>query len=282
MLRDSIRRIVLGIVASLPLAALPLTVLPLSATGARAADDQIARGKYLVTIGICGSCHTPNLAGGRKVGNLVSANITSDSASGLGGWSEQQIVEALRNGKRPDGSDVRPPMGVFFYRDLSDTDAHAIAAYLRQVPAAPTSFQRAPVSGPPPKFGATVTSVPDTPHSDKLAYGRYVAVTVSHCMQCHTPRVGGLPDLERMGAGGNGYTGADGRTAVSANLTPGNPGGIAGWTDAQVKQAITKGVRPDGSKLVPVMDFDFYEQMTPEDLDALVGFLRSLKPVPPT
>ena len=92
MLRDSIRRIVLGIVASLPLAALPLTVLPLSATGARAADDQIARGKYLVTIGICGSCHTPNLAGGRKVGNLVSANITSDSASGLGGWSEQQIL----------------------------------------------------------------------------------------------------------------------------------------------------------------------------------------------
>jgi hypothetical protein len=85
-----------------------------------------------------------------------------------------------------------------------------------------------------------------------------------------------------MGAGGNGYTGSDGRTAVSANITPGNPTGIATWTDAQVKTAITTGVRPDGSKLVPVMDFDFYEQMTPDDLDALVGFLRTLKPVPPT
>ena len=251
-------------------------------SGARAADDQIARGKYLVTIGICGSCHTPNYSGGRKTGGILSANLTPDTETGLGNWTEDQIVEALRNGKRPDGSDVRPPMGVFFYRGLSDTDAHAIAAYLHQVPAVKVTFQRAPVSGPPPKFGPTVTSVPDTPRSDKLANGRYLAVTVSHCMQCHSPRIEGLPDLARMGAGGNGYTGRDGRTALSANLTPGNPNGIAQWTDAQVKEAITKGVRPDGSKLVPVMDFDFYEQMKPEDLDALVGFLRTLKPVPPT
>jgi mono/diheme cytochrome c family protein len=254
----------------------------LASSNARAADDQLARGKYLVTIGICGSCHTPNYSGGRKTGGILSANLTPDKETGLGTWTEDQIVEALRNGKRPDGSDVRPPMGVFFYHDLSDTDAHAIAAYLHQVPAVKVDFQRAPVSGPPPKFAAPVAHVADTPMSDKPAYGRYLAVTVSHCMQCHSPRVNGLPDLSRMGAGGNGYTGRDGRTALSANITPGNPTGIATWTDAQVKEAITKGVRPDGSKLVPVMDFDFYEQMKPEDLDMLVGFLRTLKPVPPT
>ena len=273
MLNDSIRR---GFVPGV------LALMLLSSTGARAADDQLARGKYLVTIGICGSCHTPNFAGGRKVGAIVSANLTPDKDGGLGSWTEAQIVEALRNGKRPDGSDVRPPMGVFFYRGLSDADAHAIAAYLHRVPAVPMTFQRAPVSGPPPKFGPTVTSVTDTPKADKIAYGRYLAVTVSHCMQCHSPRIDGQPDLARMGAGGNGYTGRDGRAALSANITPGNPTGIAAWTDAQVKEAITKGVRPDGSKLVPVMDFDFYEQMAPEDLDALVGFLRTLKPVPPT
>jgi mono/diheme cytochrome c family protein len=258
-----------------------LAALLLSSMTARAADDQLARGKYLVTIGICGSCHTPNLAGGRKVGPILSANITSDKETGIGGWTEQQVVDALRNGKRPDGTPVRPPMGVFFYRDLSDSDAHAIAAYLLQTPAVKSAFQRAPVSGPPPKLGPTVISVADTPASDKLAHGRYLAVTVAHCMQCHSPRVDNLPDLTRIGAGGNGYTGSDGRTALSANITPGNPTGIATWTDAQLKQAITKGVRPDGSKLVPVMDFDFYEQMTPDDLDALVGFLRTLKPVPP-
>jgi mono/diheme cytochrome c family protein len=248
----------------------------------RAADDPVARGKYLVTIGICGGCHTPNLAGGRRTGGLLSANITPDKETGIGAWSDEQIIEALRNGKRPDGSDVRPPMGVFFYRNISDSDARAIVAYLRQVPPVRTTFERAPVSAPPPAYGPKVTSVADTPHSDKIAYGKYLAVTVAHCMQCHTPRANGLPDLTREGAGGNTYGAPGGGSVVSANLTPGNPNGIAGWTDAQVKQVITKGVRPNGGQLVPVMDFEFYDQMTPEDLDALVAYLRTLKPVPPS
>jgi mono/diheme cytochrome c family protein len=257
-------------------------ILGLAATAARAADDPVARGKYLIAIGICGSCHTPNLSGGRRTGGIVSTNITSDPDQGIGKWTEQQIVDAIRNGKRPDGSDVRPPMGVFFYRDLSDGDAHAMAAYLKQTAPVQTTFERAPVSAPPPKFGPTVTSVAEPSRTDKLAYGRYLGVTVAHCMQCHSPRVQGLPDLTRMGAGGNGYTAADGRTAVANDITPGNPDGIVKWTDAQLKAAITAGTRPDGSKMVPVMDFGSYAQMTAEDLDALVGFLRSLKPVPPT
>jgi len=250
-------------------------------TTARAADDPLLRGKYLATIGICSGCHLPNLAGGRKTGGIISANITSDPDSGIGKWSEQQIVDAIRNGKRPDGSDIRPPMGVFFYRELADTDARAIAVYLKQSAPVKTTFERAPVSGPPPKFGPPVVSVPEPSHADKLVYGRYLAVTVAHCMQCHSPRVQGLPDLTRMGAGGNGYTGSDGRTALSSNLTPGNPDGIVTWTDAQLKTAITTGVRPNGSRMVPIMDFELYEHMTPEDLDALVSFVRALKPVPP-
>jgi hypothetical protein len=102
-------------------------------------------------------------------------------------------------------------------------------------------------------------------------------------MQCHTPRgKDGNPDLTRLGAGGNTYnlrSGAGG--AVSANITPSNPNGLAKWSDDALKRAITHGVRPDGSKLANVMDFELYEQMTAEDLDALVAFLRSLKPVPP-
>ena len=66
---------------------------------------------------------------------------------------------------------------------------------------------------------------------------------------------------------------------MSANITPGNPNGVAKWTDDQFKAAITKGVRPDGSKLIPVMDFDMYAALTPDDLDAMVVYLRTLKPV---
>jgi mono/diheme cytochrome c family protein len=260
---------------------LGLLAAAILATPAHAGETAVERGKYLVTIGICGSCHLPNLAGSRLTGGILSANITSDKETGIGGWTREQIVDAIRNGVRPDGSRIRPPMGIFFYRELSDTDALAIADYLLTMPAVRASFQRSPVTGPAPAIAPAAATVPDTARGDTIAYGKYLAVTVSHCMQCHSPRVGGLPDLTRMGAGGNGYKAADGRTALSANITPGNLDGVVKWTDEQLKIAITTGVRPDGSKMVPVMDFEFYSQMTPADLDALVRFLRTLKPVPP-
>jgi mono/diheme cytochrome c family protein len=118
----------------------------LSTLACAAEQSAVERGQYLVTIGICGSCHTQvdaggkriasrYLAGGAKVGGLNTPNLTSDRETGLGNWTDEQIIEAIRNGRRPDGSPVRPPMGVFFYRDLSDTDVRAIVAYLRTLPA---------------------------------------------------------------------------------------------------------------------------------------------------
>lgn len=251
-------------------------------TSAVPAEDAVARGKYLATIGICASCHMPNFAGGRRTGGNLSANLTPDKETGLGAWNDDEIVEAIRNGKRPDGGPVRPSMGVFWYHDLSDTDVRAIVAFLRQLPPVRVTFSRLPVTAPPPVLRPAVTSVADVPRSDKVAYGGYIVGAVSHCLQCHTPRAkNGQPDFTRLGAGGNKLNVPGGGTAIAPNLTPGNPNGIVGWTDAQVKDAITKGVRPDGGKMVPVMDFEFYEHMTAEDLDAVVAFLRSLKPVPP-
>jgi cytochrome c553 len=57
-------------------------------------------------------------------------NITPAIETGIGEWTNQQIVEALRNGKRPDGKILGPPMPIPMYRSLSDDDATAIAAYL--------------------------------------------------------------------------------------------------------------------------------------------------------
>jgi hypothetical protein len=66
---------------------------------------------------------------------------------------------------------------------------------------------------------------------------------------------------------------------VAANITPDKVTGIGSWTDQQIKDAITKGVRPDGTKLIPLMNFAMYAKMTPQDLDAMVAYLRSIKPV---
>ncbi len=64
---------------------------------------------------------------------------------------------------------------------------------------------------------------------------------------------------------------------LSANLTPGNPQGIVKWTDAQVRQAMTTGVRPDGRRLVPPMAFDWYRTVRDDDMVALIAYVRTLK-----
>ncbi len=264
------RSILMGLVA----------VLALAAGSASAQDAAVERGKYLVTVGICQGCHMQNLAGGRRTGGNISANITPDRETGIGAWTDEQVIEAIRNGKRPDGSRVRPSMGVYWYHDLSDTDVRAIVAYLRIVPPVRAQHERSPEAGALPVLRPRIDRVADVPPSDKVAYGHYLVTAVAHCMVCHTPRGQGEPDLSRIGAGGNTNNVRGGGVAISANLTPGNPSGIAKWTDDQVKQAITKGVRPDGSKLIPVMDFELYQHFTFADLVAFVVYLRSLKPVP--
>ena len=66
--------------------------------------------------------------------------------------------------------------------------------------------------------------------------------------------------------------------AVSRNITAGSKHGIGDWTDAQIKRAITDGIRPDGTHLSRTMPFAWYKRIAPTDLDAIVAFLRTLKP----
>ena len=70
-------------------------------------------------------------------------------------------------------------------------------------------------------------------------------------------------------------------TAVSANITPHPQLGIGEWTDEEIKKAITQGISRDGRRLVRIMGFDYYRNISDEDLGALIVYLRSLPPQPP-
>ncbi|WP_158814736.1 c-type cytochrome [Methylocapsa sp. S129] len=116
-----------------------------------AAEDQIERGKYLVTISGCSDCHTPGgmlgspdmtrMLGGADVGFgipgvgvFIGPNLTPDKETGLGAWTSDQIIAAITTGKRPDG---RLLSGVMPWQELSHltgADAQAIAAYLKSLP----------------------------------------------------------------------------------------------------------------------------------------------------
>jgi mono/diheme cytochrome c family protein len=135
---------------------LPAAFMTLAAaTGsppAGAADrEQVERGKYLVTLGNCTDCHTPGHflgkpdmtrhLGGSEVGFEIPGlgvfygpNLTPDEATGLGRWSERDIVTAIRTGKRPDGRTLAPIMPWAAFAKLTDPDAAAIAAYLKSLP----------------------------------------------------------------------------------------------------------------------------------------------------
>ncbi|HLH48431.1 MAG TPA: cytochrome c [Roseiarcus sp.] len=118
---------------------------------ARADDPQIERGKYLVQISGCSDCHTPGgmlgqpdmarYLGGSDVGFAIPGvgiylgqNLTPDQETGLGAWSDEQIIAAIRTGKRPDGRTLSEVMPYPSFAHLTDQDAQAIAAFLKSLP----------------------------------------------------------------------------------------------------------------------------------------------------
>jgi mono/diheme cytochrome c family protein len=256
------------------------------------AETPLDRGRYIVeVIGACGNCHTPqgpegpdekrHLAGGMpiEVPGMVAVprNITPDPETGIGSWTDAQIIRAIREGIRPDGRVLGPPMPFALYRSISDQDVAAIVAYLRTVKPVHNVPEPSRYEFPLPEaWGPPVGSVPDPSRDDRVAYGAYLAGPLGHCIECHsTPGADGVPDLEnRLGAGGMVFTGPWG-VSTSRNITP---TGLGGRSDEEIKQIITTGVRADGSRLQPPMGVSYYAHLEAEDLDAIVAYLRSLPP----
>ena len=269
--------------------------IALAAASARA-ETPVERGRYLVeTIAGCGNCHTPRgpggvfdaskeLAGGfvidEKPFRAVVSNITPDTETGIGNWTDAQIAKAIREGIRPDGSLIGPPMPFGLYRKISDSDLMAMVAYLRTVKPVRNKVEKSTYRIPlPPNYGPPVTSVPDVPRTDKVKYGEYLAGPIGHCLECHTPLVQGKHDWSRIGQGGMEFNGPWG-VSVARNITPHKEDGIGAWSDAEIKRAITQGVSKEGRKLAPPMAYSLYAKVKDEDLDAIVAYLRSLKPLP--
>lgn len=129
------------------------------------AETPVERGEYLSHIMVCVECHTPGLLSGQPAGPALSgsevgygipylgvfhgANLTPDMETGLGTWSADDIVKAIRTGERPDGRILAAAMPWRAFAKMTDEDAYALAAYLQSL--APVSNQ---VPGP---FGPTET-----------------------------------------------------------------------------------------------------------------------------
>lgn len=111
---------------------------------------ELKRGAYLAMIMDCGGCHTEGALAGKPEPSLALAgssigfeipglgffyppNLTPDRDTGLGAWSEAEIVKAVRTGIRPDGRELAPIMAWRSYAALTDADARALARYLKSL-----------------------------------------------------------------------------------------------------------------------------------------------------
>lgn len=141
-------------------------LLAVAGQGVAEANERLERGRYLVEIMDCAGCHTPGvflgkpdvtrMLGGSEVGFQIPGlgifyppNLTPDQETGLGSWSEQDIVTAIRTGVRPDGRILAPAMPWRSYAALTNEDASALAAYLKSVK--PVNHRAPPLVGPTEK-----------------------------------------------------------------------------------------------------------------------------------
>jgi mono/diheme cytochrome c family protein len=268
----------------------------LAATVTAGAQSPVERGGYLVNgVLTCGTCHTPRgpggvlamdkqLSGGPQEWDtpafkVKGANITPDRETGIGSWSEADIKRALVDGVRPNGTHMAPIMPYGFYKVFTTADLDAIVAYLRSVPAVSNKVQaplyKAALHVETPPGADKQMAAADL--SDPVKRGFY-QVTIAHCMECHTPRVNGKVDFgSALGKGGEEFKGPWG-VAVSRNITSHREKGIGAWSDAEIKRAITQGVRKDGTPLKPPMGYPMYARMSDADLSDVVAYLRTVPP----
>jgi mono/diheme cytochrome c family protein len=263
----------------------------------RAVDLQsyelVERGRYLATAADCAACHTKPggapFAGGVALqtpfGTLIAPNITPDPDAGIGEWTDDEFVAALREGRGRGGLRLYPAMPYPAYTKMTREDALAIRAYLRTGDPAPDKID--PNKLPFPfdirldmavwnELNFTPGELkPDPSQSAEWNRGRYLVDALGHCGTCHTPKTW-------MGADKNSayLQGATLQGWFAPNITADPRKGIGGWSIEELVGFLKTGSNSDaiasagmGDEVVHSSSF-----MTDDDLKAIAVYLLSLKP----
>jgi mono/diheme cytochrome c family protein len=285
---------------------------PPSTEKVEATPERLARGEYLVMhVSDCMGCHSdhhwhrfgaPVKAGtegqggflfDKKLGvpGLVQAqNITQDPETGLGSWTDGEILRAFREGINRKGEALFPMMPYAYFHEMSDEDARSVVVYLRTVKPIRNEVAKRRLDFPvnllvkfAPKPLTGPVAAPDP--KDSVAYGRYL-VTVAGCKECHTPHdeKGQLiPGMDF--SGGWMMPGPWGRV-VTSNITP-DPDNYMGQASREEFIGRFKSFESLGGENAPVappgkntlMPWPVFAAITREDLGAMYDYLKTVKPI---
>jgi LPXTG-motif cell wall-anchored protein len=238
------------------------------------------RGAYLFALnGGCG-CHQGAagfLAGGEvfdlgPAGKVYAPNISSDPETGIGDWSEEDIVNVLRTGKAPDGEQLFPIMPYPYFSGMSNQDMHDLAAFIKSAPPVknevPASVLNIPVSPFSPR------PQPESAPADGVARGDYLVNTIMICGDCHTPQGPEGVDFARFLAGNQ----VDPEN-FAPNITPDMETGIGSWSQEQIYLELKTGKKPDGNSLGGLMALQIeggYKDITEKDGFAVAAYLKTI------
>lgn len=295
------------------LALKPPKMRPASIEKVEATPARLARGRYITLhVADCLTCHSevdgtrfgiPAKPGTEGKGGfpftkalgipgvVCAQNITSDKETGLGNWTDGEIIRAIREGIDRNGQALFPMMQYQSFREMSDEDVKSVVVYVRtlppvrnQVPLKKIDF---PVNlfvkaAPRPVEGVLMTPNPQT---DPFGYGSYL-VTISSCRECHTPhdeKGQRIPSGDF--SGGWEMRGPWGRV-VTANITPHKDTYMGKATREEFigRFKSFESLQGENSPIAPkgqntVMPWLPLSGMTTEDLGLIYDYLKTIPPI---
>jgi mono/diheme cytochrome c family protein len=251
----------------------------------------VEKGRYLARIGNCAGCHTApggkDYAGGLRLqsefGSLMTPNITPDTETGIGGWSEQDFWNAMHNGERPDGSGLYPACPYPSFTHVRREDMDALFAYLRSVPPVRRENTEHDLAFPynvrsllgiwqALRFEPGVLEN-DNSRDPRWNRGRYLVEGLGHCNECHRQRdyLGAVRSSESApGAVVHGW--------YAPSLSDSDQAGLQQWSAPDAAAFLSSG-RADGAAMLgPMADvvFESLRHLSDEDALAIATYLKSL------
>lgn len=277
-------------------AAILLAICP----AAPVAAQDASKGEVLFALAGGCSCHTPAGgpvgAGGGEVptpfGTFYGTNITPDPDTGIGEWSDDEIIAAIRDGEARGKGVEAPVMPYPLYSGMTDEDVRDLVAYLRTLPPANRENREPDVRLPFPRlayaawrflFAPTVLRRERAPEKG-VERGHYLVNHVSICGDCHTPRDRfGALEKQMYLAGTSDGPGGD----SVPNITPDPATGIGKWDVSDMTQLLSSGMKPDFDNVQGLMADVIeghgggpgYGKAPAADLRAIAVYLKTVKPI---
>jgi mono/diheme cytochrome c family protein len=260
-------------------------------------------GAYLARAGDCVACHTAKngtpFAGGlpfeTPVGTIYSTNITADHEHGIGAYTFEEFVLAMREGVAKDGKRLYPAMPFTSYAKVSDADLQDLYAYfMTQVPASSQANRAADIVWPlsirwplaywSRLFHDDTRFVADTSKSVEWNRGAYLVQGLAHCGTCHTPRGSAFQELDLSGKGDLYLAGSSLDHTAPINLRSSAGGGLEAWSAADVVATLKTGRNPHSAVSGPMGEVveNSTQYLSDADLASIAVYLKSLGAPPQT